>query len=42
MAKEVQATLIDILGQHLDGVADAQVALDRLKQDRRFVMDIWS
>jgi sulfite reductase alpha subunit-like flavoprotein len=43
MAKDVQAAFVEILGQQLPGsVEEAKLYLERMKQERRFLMDIWS
>jgi sulfite reductase alpha subunit-like flavoprotein len=43
MARDVQEALVEILASHLPGgVDEAREYLGRLKQDRRFLMDIWS
>jgi sulfite reductase alpha subunit-like flavoprotein len=42
MAKDVQEALVDVLAAHLPGGADeARSYVERLKNDRRFLMDIW-
>jgi sulfite reductase alpha subunit-like flavoprotein len=43
MARDVQEALVEILAPHLPGGLDeAKAYLEKLKQDRRFLMDIWS
>jgi sulfite reductase alpha subunit-like flavoprotein len=43
MAKDVQQALVEIFASHLPGgIDEARDYLERLKQDRRFLMDIWS
>jgi sulfite reductase alpha subunit-like flavoprotein len=42
MAKDVQEALVEVLASHLPGGADeARSYVERLKNDRRFLMDIW-
>jgi sulfite reductase alpha subunit-like flavoprotein len=43
MAKDVQATVIEILGGTLSGgIDEATSYLEKMKKEHRFVMDIWS
>ncbi|GKY91324.1 hypothetical protein MPSEU_000104600 [Mayamaea pseudoterrestris] len=43
MAKDVQATIVEILGTEInEGVDAATSYLETMKRDQRFVMDIWS
>jgi sulfite reductase alpha subunit-like flavoprotein len=42
MAKDVQEALVDVLAAHFPGgVDEARSYVERLKNDRRFLMDIW-
>lgn len=43
MAKDVQAALVELLGQRLeDGIDEAKTYLEKMKKENRFLMDIWS
>jgi sulfite reductase alpha subunit-like flavoprotein len=42
MAKDVQAAIVELLSDRLGGIDEAQLYLENLKTDHRFLMDIWS
>ena len=43
MAKGVKEAIVEVLSKHLDGGMDAAVAyLETMKNDKRFLLDIWS
>ena len=42
MAKDVQAAVVDILSEALGGTEQAQLYLETMKKDKRFLLDIWS
>lgn len=42
MAKDVQATIVELLSNRLGGLDEAKVYLEKMKSDKRFLLDIWS
>jgi sulfite reductase (NADPH) flavoprotein alpha-component len=43
MAKDVQVTIAELLGERLGGGVDrGQTYLEGMKKEKRFLLDIWS
>lgn len=42
MAKDVQAVIVELLGRKLGGDDQGKEYLEKMKTDKRFLMDIWS
>jgi sulfite reductase alpha subunit-like flavoprotein len=42
MAKDVQTVIVELLGKQLGGEDQGKEYLEKMKTDKRFLMDIWS